>query len=184
MVDPSLDSEDAFALLVATPGTKEEKQRFFLERFEVKAPRTNYELMWDRLVDELGEDQAADAVCSLVLSSADSRAIRLLHRAVRGRPVGLRLNEPSLVDLLFEADDELTPIGEALADRLRQGKLPVAEPAAPRSARSERPTSRAPIPTGAPASTEGADVILHWRRADPDTPDRAPWRWSRCLYAY
>src|SRR5439155_20708497 len=32
--------------------------------------------------------------------------------------------------------------------------------------------------------TEGADVILHWRRGDPKDLNRAPWRWSRCLYAY
>src|SRR2546429_2159275 len=142
MMDPSLDSEDALALLVGSPGTKEEKQRFFFERFAIKPPRTNYDLMWDRLVDELGEDQAAEAVCSLILSSADSRAMQLLHRAVRGRPVVLRLNEPSVVDLLFEADDELTPIGEALADRLRQGQSPVAEPAKPPNRPSAAPRPR------------------------------------------
>ena len=184
-MDPSLDSEDALALLVATPGSKEEKQRFFLERFEIKPPKTSYDLMWDRLVDELGEDQAAEAVCSLVLSSADSRAIRLLQHMMSGRPVGLRFNEPSLVDLVFEADDELTPIGEALVDRLRQAPSPkAAEPAAPPSGPSGTPTAIARPPTRAPASTEGADVILHWRRADPHTADRGPWRWSGCLYAY
>src|SRR5207249_12168645 len=105
-----LDSDDALALLVAAPGTKEEKQRFFQERFEIKPPRTNYDLMWDRLVDELGEDQAAEAVCSLVLSSTDSREARLLQFAAKGRPVGLRINETSLVELLFDPDDELTTI--------------------------------------------------------------------------
>jgi hypothetical protein len=184
MIGPSLDSGDAFALLVAAPGTKEEKQRFFIERFEVKAPRTNYDLMWDGLVEELGENQAAEVVCSLALSSADSRAIRLLQRAARGRPVGLRLNEPSLVDLLFEADDELTTIGEALADRLRQAQSPVPGPARPPSRPTETPTPTAPIPARAPTSTEGANVILHWRRAEPHTPNRGPWRWSSCLYAY
>ncbi|SRR6266568_1599634 len=185
MTDPILDLEDAFALLVATPGTKEEKQGFFLDRFEVKAPRTNYELMWDRLVDELGEDQAAEAVRSLVLSSADSRAIRLLQRAAKGRPVSLRLDEPSLVELLFDAAGELTPIGDSLAGRLRHARSPVPNPEARPSRPTETPTPVTPIPTRAvPTSTEGATVVLHWRRADPHTPDRAPWRWSSCLYAY
>src|SRR5207249_11305107 len=112
-----LDSDDALALLVAAPGTKEEKQRFFQERFEIRAPRTNYDLMWDRLVDELGEDQAAEAVCSLVLSTPDSRALRLLQRAADGRPVDVRVTEPSIIDVLFDSDEELTTIGEALVDR-------------------------------------------------------------------
>jgi hypothetical protein len=185
MTDPSLDSEGAFALLVAAPGTKEEKQRFFLERYQAKAPRTSYELMWDRLVYELGEDQAAEAVCSLVLSSADSRAVRLLQHATRGRPVSLRLDEPSLVELLFDADDQPTPIGEALANRLRHAQSPVRPPAAPSNEPALPPAPTRSVPTrSAPTSTEGANVILHWRRADPRTPDRAPWSWSGCLYAY
>lgn len=181
---PSLDSEDALALLLAAPGTKEEKQRFFLERFEVKAPRTNYDAMWERLVDDLGEDQAAQAVCSLVLSSPDSRAIRLLQRVVNGRPVGLRLNEPSLVDLLFDADDELTTVGEALAARLSEARSVAPVLATPPGKPAETPMSVVPIPPRAPTSTEGADVILSWHRADPKTPDREPWSWSDCLYAY
>src|SRR6266851_3295971 len=184
MVDPGLDSDDAFALLVAAPGTKEEKQRFFLERFEIKIPRTNYDLMWDRLVDELGEHEAAEAVCSLVLSSTDSRAVQLLHRAVRRRPISLRLDEPALVDLLFDGDDELTTLGEALADRLRRAQPLLPEAAPQPSRRTEAPSPTEPAPTRVPPSTEGAHVILHWRCADPHTPDRAPWRWSNCLYAY
>ncbi len=181
---PSVDSEDAFSLLVAAPGTREEKQRFFLERFKVRAPRTNYDLMWDRLIDELGEDQAAEAVCALVLSSPDSRAIRLLQRAEGGGHVGLRLNEPSLVDLLFETDDELTTVGEALVDRLRQARSRVPDPATPPRISMETPAPKAPILPRASTSTAGANVILHWHRADPQTPGRGPWRWSGCLYAY
>ncbi len=184
MTGPVLDSEDAFALLVAAPGTKEEKQRFFQERLEIKPPRTNYDLMWDRLVDELGEDQAAEAVCSLVLSCTDSRAIQLLRRAAMGRPVGLRLNEPSLVDLLFDSDEELTPMGEALAGRTRRVQQPApVTPAAP-NVPTGAPTPATGKPPRAPTSTEGASVILHWRRADPMNLDRPPWRWSGCLYAY
>lgn len=183
-MDTILDSDDALALLVAAPGTKEEKQQFFLERFEIRTPRTNYDLMWDRLVDELGEDRAAEAVCALVLSSPDSRAVELLRRAGMGRSLGLRLNEASLVDLLFEADEELTPIGEALVERLRRAQSPRAEPATPPTTLAPTPTLRVPPPTRVPASTEGADAILHWSRADPHTPDRGPWRWSACLYAY
>src|SRR5438046_565272 len=133
MTVPTPDLDDTFALLVAAPGTKEEKQRFFRERFEVKAPRTNYDAMWERLVDELGEDDATEAVCSLVLSSTDSRAVRLLQLAATGRPVSLRTNEPSLVDLLFDVDDELTTIGEAMVDRLRPVRPPIPVPAAPSS---------------------------------------------------
>src|SRR2546428_10572872 len=148
MTGRGLDSEDALALLVAAPGTKEEKQRFFQERFEIKAPRTNYDLMWDRLVDELGEDQAAEAVCSLVLSCTDSRAIQLLRRAAMGRPVGLRLNEPSLVDLLFDRDEELTTMGEALADRTRRVQEPApVTPAAPNAPnRAPPPATSKPTP--------------------------------------
>jgi len=184
MRGPSLDSQDAFDLLVAAPGTKAEKQQFFREQFEVKVARTNYDVMWDRLVDELGEDEAAEAVCSLVLSYADSRAMELLERAARGRSVSLRLNEPSLVELLFDADDELTKLGEVLADRLQRAQSPAPDPAPLPMRPAESPSPTEPPPTRAPPSIEGANVILRWYRADPQNLDRVPWRWSVCLYAY
>jgi hypothetical protein len=145
MTAPTLDPQDAFEVLVAAPGTKEEKQEFFLDQFEVKVPRTNYDLMWDRLVDELGEDEAADAVCSLVLSAADSRALELLERVAEGQSISLRATEPSLVELLFDADDELTPVGEVLADRLRRTPSPT-----PNSAPAPKPISEPAGPAEPP----------------------------------
>src|SRR5438552_722006 len=133
MVELSLDAHDALDLLVAAPGTKEDKQEFFEDEFHVRVPKTNYDLMWERLVDELGEDQAAEAVCALALSSSDSRAIQLLRRATSGRAVSLRIDEPALVELLFESDDELTTTGEALAERLRWNDSPTPESPAPQS---------------------------------------------------
>src|SRR2546426_11685104 len=75
MVEHSLDARDALDLLVAAPGTKEDKQEFLKDEFDVRVPKTSYDLMWERLADELNEDQAAEAVCALVLSASDSRAI-------------------------------------------------------------------------------------------------------------
>jgi len=184
MVSVSLDSNEVFDLLVAAPGTKEEKQTFFIEQFDARVPRTSYEIMLDRLADELGDEQAAEAVCAFVLSSTDSRAIKLLKRAIKGRPVSLRFDEPSLVELLFESDDELTPIGEALADRLRQPVSRVAESPHPPGQLLEGSAPRVRHTPQLANSTEGADVILDWHRADPETPDRGPWRWSVCMYAY
>lgn len=184
MVDVGLDSQDALDLLVAAPGTKEEKQEFFDDQFEVRVPKTNYDLMWDRLVEELGEDEGANAVAALVLSSTDSRAIQLLGRAASGRSVSLRMDEPALVELLFEADGDLTAIGEALVDELRQRTAQVAEPPVQPRMPTEVPLPSAPVPRRVPPPTEGADVILDWRFARPDSPDHGSWRWSGCLYAY
>ena len=184
MVNVGLDSDEAFDLLVAAPGTKEDKQEFLEDEFDVRVPKTNYDLMWERLVDELGEDQAAEAVCALVLSSPDSRAIQLLRRATSGRAVSLRIDEPALVEMLFESDDELTATGEALAERLCRNDSPIVEPPAPQSPPAVGLAPTAPPPPRAPTSTVGADVILHWHRAKPDAPESGPWGWFLCLYAY
>src|SRR5437879_213551 len=184
MVELDVDEQDALDLLVAAPGTKEEKQEFFEDGFYVRVPKTNYNLMWERLVDQLDEDQAVEAVCALVLSSPDSRAIQLLTRAARGRSLTLRMNESALVDLLFDSNDELTAVGDAIAERLRENNSPIQEPPTSQGRSAGRPSPTMPPPTRPPVSTVGADVILNWHRAKPEAPDIGPWRWSACLYAY
>src|SRR6058998_752769 len=135
---------------------------------DVRVPKTNYDLMWERLVDELDEDQAEEAVCALVLSSPDSRAIQLLRRAVNGQSVSLRMDEPALVELLFESDDELTAIGEAVAERLRAHDSPRSEHPALQSKPTAEPAPRVPPSPRPPVSTVGADFVLHWHRARPE----------------
>ncbi len=72
--------EDRFyELLVDAPGTKEDKQGFFLSRMKVRVPKTNYKFMWERLVDYLrGRGGAGEAVFDYVLDTADERLKRLL----------------------------------------------------------------------------------------------------------
>ncbi len=105
-----------FNLLVAAPGTKEKKQAFFLSEMKIFVPRSNYEVMWERLVDEKGPALAGEAVIDYVLHSATPRLKELLEDARVDEEVALRSREPSVVGVLFFQNGNLRRIGEHLVD--------------------------------------------------------------------
>jgi hypothetical protein len=56
-----LDYLDFIELLSSTPCTRATVQEYLRTGFHVKVPRTSYDLIWERLEEQLGEEEAADA---------------------------------------------------------------------------------------------------------------------------
>jgi hypothetical protein len=141
--------EDRFyELLIDAPGTKEDKQDFFLSGVKVRVPKTNYELMWERLVECLrGRARAGEAVFDYVLHAADTRLKELLVQASQDRKVRLHENDKAVVWDIFWGNGNLRRIGEHLVGYILQTgwlQQPVGKP------RGKTVTSRPylPIPTG------------------------------------
>ena len=103
-------------LLVATPATKEEIQAYFLGGYRIGVPKTSYEVMWERLVERLGEEEALDAVCEVVLVSASNRLRDALHEYDSHGDIEIRSSDPKIIDLLFDWDGEPTELGQMLLD--------------------------------------------------------------------
>lgn len=103
-----------YQLLFNAPGTKEDKQAFFKERMKILVPKTNYEVMWERLVDRLGRGRAGEAVFDYVLHTAPRRLQELLMKASQGQAVKLNEDERAVVWVLFWGNGRLRRIGEHL----------------------------------------------------------------------
>ncbi len=107
--------EDRFyELLYDASGTKEDKQAFFKRRMKVFIPKTNYEVMWERLVELLGRGGAGEAIFDYVLYAADSHLQRLLAQASMGQRVRFRVNESPVVWDIFWENGKLRRIGRHL----------------------------------------------------------------------
>ncbi len=119
-----------YELLYDAPGTKEDKQDFFQRRRKVLVPKTNYEVMWERLVEWLGRAGAGEALFDYVLYAAGPRLQGLLVEASRGRRVKLRQNEKAAVSHIFWLNGKLRRIGEHLVGYMVEiGKTPTTKKA-------------------------------------------------------
>lgn len=113
--------EDRFyELLYDAPGTKEDKQAFFQRMMKVLVPKTNYEVMWERLVGHLGRGAAGEAVFDYVLTTADEHLKRLVVTASRGQGVKLHSDEPATVMNIFWENGNLRRIGQHLVRHIVQ----------------------------------------------------------------
>ena len=100
------------------------------EVFDFRVPRSSYDAMWSHLEEHLGDEEAADTVCELVLQFADDRLENLIEAADEGEEVNIRLHEPKIVDLLFDVNGEPTELGAYLLDyKARSTSVPEEEPA-------------------------------------------------------
>ena len=101
-------------LLSASPCTLEEARDLLQQEYAVKLPKTSYEIMWERLEEQLGEEEAADAVCELVIATASRRLSDLSEEVMENGPEGVRIrqNDSQLIHLIFDwATDDLTELG-------------------------------------------------------------------------
>ncbi len=113
--------EDRFyELLSYAPVTKEEKQAFFQRRMNVFVPKTNYKIIWERLVEHLGRGGAGEAVFDYVLATADEHLKGLLVRASRGQRVRLHPDEPPTVLNIFWGNGRPRRIGQHLVEYMVQ----------------------------------------------------------------
>lgn len=136
---PDLDPEELSELLSAIPGTKEVIQDYLVRGHGVRVPRSSYESMWDRLEEQLGFKRACDALCELLLATAKPRTRDLLDEADKDGEVELRLNEPKIVELLFDDEGEPTDLGElVLAYRRRKTASARRKPSTRRATRAPR----------------------------------------------
>ena len=69
---------DFTQLLSAAPGTREDVRDLLQQGYSVTLPKTSYEVLWDRLSEQLGEERAADAVCEVVIATAPPRLFDLI----------------------------------------------------------------------------------------------------------
>lgn len=107
--------EDSFYdLLRYAPGTKEDKQAFFSARMKILVPKTNYEVMWDRLVERLERAGAGEALFDYVLENAYPRLRELLEEAVQGHAVDISEADRWVVWVLFWSNGNPRRIGEHL----------------------------------------------------------------------
>ncbi len=138
--------EDRFyELLSQVPGTKEHKQDFFQRRMKVRVPRTNYWVMWTRLVEYLGRAGAGEAVFDYVLSSDYPRLSRLLYLASTGKAVRLRENDPDIIWTIFWPRGKLRRIGQHLVGYMAEiGMIAAVEKALEMSRTKVRPTPTTP----------------------------------------
>ncbi len=113
-----------YELLYDAPGSKEDKQDFFQRKLKILVPKTNYEVMWERLMDHLGKGSAGEAVFDYVLDTADERLKRLLAKASEGQRVRLLENEKEVMRDIFWENGKLRRIGQHLVGYLSDtGKL-------------------------------------------------------------
>lgn len=108
---PEYDEDDLIELLASTPCTKEVAQDYLQRGHGVRLPRTSWDLMWDRLVERLGEESAVDAVAELVLATAHPRVADLVAEYEEHGGVRLRATEPKMAVLLFDDDGSPTELG-------------------------------------------------------------------------
>ena len=114
----------------------------------VRVPRSSYERMWDRLEEQLGHEPACDALCELVLATAKSRTRDLLDEALQHGDVELRVNEPKIVELLFDDDGDPTDLGAlVLAYRRRKAARARPKPPGTGATRALGPTAQPSPPT-------------------------------------
>ncbi|MHA2474771.1 MAG: TIR domain-containing protein [Promethearchaeota archaeon] len=104
-----------YELLVNAPGSKVEKQKFFKNK-GIKVPKTNYEAMWERMIDRVGRAAAGEAIFDYVLYSANDRLKKLLNLARDGEQVKLREKDSNIVHDLFWRNGYPRKIGEYLID--------------------------------------------------------------------
>ena len=109
-----------YDVLEHAPGSKEEKQSFFLTRYNVRVPRQNYALMWDRLAEILGRAKAGEALFDYILSTASGRLRELLTIALEDEPVDILSRDPLLVSDLFWENGNPRRICEHLLDYMKE----------------------------------------------------------------
>ena len=100
-------------MLFHAPGTKQEKQDFFLS-LGIQVPRTNYEKMWNSLIKRLGRSGAADTVFNYVLQMADSRLIELLNKSINNERIRIKSTDNILIKDLYKSNGRFKRIGEHL----------------------------------------------------------------------
>ena len=60
----TFDHWEFVELLAAAPCTRSEAQEYLQSGFNVRVPKTSYELMWERLEEQLGTEAAAPALAT------------------------------------------------------------------------------------------------------------------------
>lgn len=106
-------------------------QDYIEEEFGARVPKTSYDIIWERLEEQLGEDQAVDVVCEVVLATTTPRVEDLLDEAERDGDVDLRASEPKMVDLLFDTNGQPTELGTLILDYRAKSRAEVPPDATP-----------------------------------------------------
>src|SRR6266704_1011666 len=117
--DVAVVETDFIQVLEHIPGTKDQKQEYFLSR-NIRVPHTNYESMWEVLTERLHHSGAASEVFECLQAHMPTRLKELLQLAKSGRPIRLRVTEPVIVSDFFFENGNLRRIGELFLQHLRE----------------------------------------------------------------
>ena len=170
LMPPDYDEPDLVELLASIPCTKEVAQGYLQRGHDIRLPRTSWHMMWDRLVERLGEESAIDAVSELVLATAHPRVADLVAEYEEHGEVRLRATEPKMAVLLFDDDGFPTELGvRVFAYRSRKGTMP-----ARRSSKSRAPRTREPSSTRDVASPS-SPTPAHLRLQEVKDAVGGPW---------
>ena len=102
-----LDSYDFEELLSASPCTREEARDHLQRGYAAKLPKTSYEIMWERLEEQLGEERAADAVCELIIATAPPRLFELINELWENGTASIRQNDSRLIHMIFDSWEDI-----------------------------------------------------------------------------
>ena len=120
--------EDSFfSLLVNSPGTKDQKQKYF-ETINLRIPKTNYDIMWDSLVERYGRAIAGEAILEYVLFIADKRLRELIASSKNGNKINLHERDPSYYYELFYNNGNSRRVAELLFDYMDYDNSILEEP--------------------------------------------------------
>src|SRR6266566_681398 len=139
--DVAVVETDFIQVLEHIPGTKDQKQEYFLSR-NIRVPRTNYESTWEVLTERLHHSGAASAVFECLRVQMPSRLRELLQQARKGKVVSLRANEPAIVLDFFFQNGNPRRVGELFLEKLQAQGARLVKGPAPSASPKPKPAKR------------------------------------------
>jgi hypothetical protein len=120
MQSSEINHEELINVLYCASPTKPEAQAFFQQHLDLGVPRTNYAVMWDRLVELEGKVGAAIAVFRLAQHYATKDERRVLEAAAQKGFVGRRdTGRSGLIDALFFNNGKPRKVGSLFLEFFR-----------------------------------------------------------------
>ena len=84
----------------------------------------DYTWVYFHLIEEKGEERAADIVSELILSKGGARVLEIVKLEAANEDLFIRADDPELVHLMFDGDGWRTELGEYVIDYFERSRPP------------------------------------------------------------
>lgn len=84
----------------------------------------DYAWVYFHLIEEKGEERAADIVSELILSKGGARVLEIVKLEAANEDLFIRADDPELVHLMFDGDGWRTELGEYVIDYFERSRPP------------------------------------------------------------